>query len=230
MRRGARGPVNRITIAIDGPAASGKSTTAKAVAARLGYAHLNSGLLYRAITWTALRDGWPSGEVGFDGALGRLEISLVQNPPTFSVAVNGAGMGQELHSPQVAARVSAVASRPAVRARILALLRAAEPTGVVCDGRDIGTVVFPNAGLKVFLVASAVERGRRRLLERKAELTEENIRTESERLEARDEIDSTRALAPLVRAADAIEIDTTVLSPEEVIAAIVALVEKRSRG
>jgi cytidylate kinase len=222
--------VNRITIAIDGPAASGKSTTARAVAERLGYAHLNSGLLYRAITWTALRDGWLSAQAGFDEALGRLEISLVPTPPTFSVAVNGAGMGQELQSLQVAARVSAVASRPAVRAKILDLLQATEAAGVVCDGRDIGTVVFPDAELKVFLVASALERGRRRLLERNEQLTEENVRTETERLEARDEIDSTRSLAPLVRSADAIEIDTTLLSPEEVITAIVALVEERSRG
>ena len=222
--------MNRITIAIDGPAASGKSTTARAVAERLGYAHLNSGLLYRAITWTALRDGWLSAETGFDEALGRLEISLVPTPPTFSVAVNGAGTGQELHSPQVAARVSAVASQPAVRAKILDLLQATETAGVVCVGRDIGTVVFHDAELKVFLVASALERGRRRLLERDEQLTEENVRTETERLEARDEIDSTRSLAPLVRSPDAIEIDTTLLSPEEVISAIVALVEERSRG
>ncbi|MEE9206799.1 MAG: (d)CMP kinase [Gemmatimonadota bacterium] len=222
--------MNRITIAIDGPAASGKSTTARSVAERLGYAHLNSGLLYRAITWTALRDGWLSAEPGFDEALAGLEISLVPTPPTFSVAVNGAGLGEELYSSQVAARVSAVASRPAVRKKILDLLQATEPAGVVCDGRDIGTVVFPNAGLKVFLVASAEERGRRRLLEQDEPLTEERIRRETERLEARDEVDSSRELAPLLRAMDAIEIDTTVLDPAEVIDTIMALADERTRG
>ncbi|MEN8145734.1 MAG: (d)CMP kinase [Gemmatimonadota bacterium] len=221
--------MKRITIAIDGPAASGKSTAARAVAERLGYTHLNSGLLYRAITWTALRDGWLSSESDFDEVLAGLDIVLVPTPPTFSVTIDGAWLGREMHSAQVAARVSAVASRPAVRERILVLLQAVERAGVVCDGRDIGTVVFPDAALKVFLVASAVERGRRRVLERNEQPTDENVRMEKELLEARDEIDSSRDIAPLVRSADAIQIDTTVLGPEEVIDAIVALVQERIR-
>jgi len=201
--------VSGITIAIDGPAASGKSTTAAQVARTLGYSHLNSGLLYRAITWAALKDSWPDDDVGFAWRLQELDLDL-----------DRIGSGS--------AKVSEVSARKAVRDRVLDLLRVEGGRGeVVCDGRDIGTVVFPDAELKVFLVASAMERGRRRLLDHGIEPTAEAVREEAERLEARDALDSDRAIAPLRKAEDAIALDTTEMNQLEVVERIVSLARER---
>ena len=220
--------MSEITIAIDGPAASGKSTTAARVARALGYSHLNSGLLYRAITWAALEEGWPSDEAGFDERLAELEVELERVGSGFRVLVNGVDPGVSLASPGTSSRVSQVSARRAVRERVLGLLKAEGGwRGVVCDGRDIGTVVFPDAELKVYLVASAEERGRRRLLDHGLEPTEEAVREEAERLSARDAFDSSRAVAPLRRAPDAIELDTTEMSAGEVLRRIVSLARDR---
>lgn len=221
-----------ITVAIDGPAASGKSTTAAAVARRLGYCHVNSGALYRAITWAALRGNWIDDEEHFAGSLHELDLQLVRDPPSLRVRVAGREPGAELVGPETSARVSEVSARPEVRDKVLGILRAAgREGGVVCDGRDIGTVVFPDAELKVFLVASAQERGRRRLKELGAVADRESVAAEASRLVARDEADSTRDLSPLRRAPDALEIDTTSLEPAEVVEAIVRLAHQRgARG
>lgn len=220
--------MSEITIAIDGPAASGKSSTAARVARALGYIHLNSGLLYRAITWAALEEVWPSDDAGFDERLAGLEVELERVGPGFRVLVNGVDPGVSLVSPGTSSRVSQVSARRAVREKVLGLLEAEGGRGgVVCDGRDIGTVVFPDAELKVFLVASAEERGRRRLLDHDLEPTEEAVREEAERLSARDELDSSRAVAPLRRAPDAIELDTTEMSASEVVRRIVSLARDR---
>jgi cytidylate kinase len=217
-----------MTVAIDGPAASGKSTTARAVAERLGYCHLNSGQLYRAITWAALEDGWIDDESRFEVELASLELKLTRTPPTFSVRVSGRDPGEALALPRTAARVSEVSARAEVRLRVLELLRAeGREGGVVCDGRDIGTVVFPGAELKIFLVASAEERGRRRLLDHGVEATSRRISEQAERLMARDVADSTRAVAPLRRAPDAVKIDTTGVHPDDVVEMIVRLAEER---
>lgn len=221
----------RITIAIDGPAASGKSTTAARVARALGYTHLNSGLLYRSITWAALGEAWPSDQPGFDECLARLDLRLERVGSGFRVLVNQVDPGVHLVSPEVSAAVSEISARVSVRARVLDLLVAeGGKGGVVCDGRDIGTAVFPNAELKVFLVASAEERGRRRLLESGMEATDRAIREETERLSARDVLDATRAVSPLRRAADAVELDTTFLSAGEVVDYIVSLARERESG
>ena len=221
--------MSSITIAIDGPAASGKSTTAAKVARALGYHHLNSGLLYRAITWAAGEARWPDGESEFDRRLDELDLSLERQGIGYRVLVNGVDPGVHLVSPGISGRVSAISARPSVRRRVLGLLRAEGGRGgVVCDGRDIGTVVFPEADLKVFLVASAEERGRRRLLDHGLEPTEEAVRREAEKLSRRDAADSGRAVAPLRRAPDAIELDTTDMSAAEVVDHIVALALARS--
>jgi CMP/dCMP kinase len=214
----------KITIAIDGPAASGKSTTAAQVARALGYSHLNSGLLYRAITWAAVERDWPLDEEGFDRRLGNLDLSLEPAGFGFRVLVDGTDPGVSLVSPATSAMVSEISARPAVRERVLHLLeREGGRGGVVCDGRDIGTVVFPTAELKVFLVASPEERARRRLLEQGIDPTTEAVREEAARLSARDTFDSGRAVAPLRRAADAIELDTTEMGASEVVQRIVSL-------
>ena len=217
-----------ITIAIDGPAASGKSTTAAQVARTLGYSHLNSGLLYRAITWAAVKDNWPDDDVGFARRLQELDLDLDRIGSGFRVRVDGWDPGDGLVSPVTSAKVSEVSARKAVRDRVLDLLRVEGGRGeVVCDGRDIGTVVFPDAELKVFLVASAMERGRRRLLDHGIEPTAEAVRAEAERLKVRDALDAGRAIAPLRKAEDAIVLDTTELNSLEVVERIVSLAREK---
>lgn len=213
-----------ITIAIDGPAASGKSTTAARVARALGYNHLNSGLLYRSITWAAIEHDWPSDEDGFNRKLVGLRLELERVGSGYRVLVNGADPGVNLVSPGTSARVSEVSARLAVRDRVLSLLTGEGGRGgVVCDGRDIGTVVFPDAELKIFLVASAEERGRRRLLDHGMEATDEAVKQEAARLAARDAADSSRSVAPLRQASDAVQVDTTEMGAGEVVRRIVSL-------
>lgn len=223
--RGERG----IRVAIDGPAASGKSTTARAVAESLGYAHLNSGLLYRAVTWAGQEGGWlDAGPEEFARHVEELDLGLRRRDGEFVVEVDGRRPGAELTSRAVSRRVSDVAAREPARERALEELReAGRSGGVVCDGRDIGTVVFPGAELKVYLVAGAEERARRRLLDYGETPTDERIAAEAERLRARDEKDASRELAPLRKPEDAVEIDTTDLRPAEVVDRIAELARQR---
>lgn len=216
-------------VAIDGPAASGKSTAARGVARRLGYAHLNSGLLYRAITWAGLRGGWiDAGEEEFAREVEDLDLRLLRREAEFVVEVEGERPGPELASRSVSRHVSDVATRPPARTAAVGRIRdAGRRGGVVCDGRDIGTVVFPDAELKVFLVADAEERARRRLRDYGEEPTEERVEAEAARLRARDRKDAARDLAPLREPEDAVEIDTTRLDPEEVVERIVGLARER---
>lgn len=221
-----------IIIAIDGPAGSGKSSTAKEVAAALGYRHLDSGAFYRAITWAALSAGleperWDA--LAADDLHG-LGVEAVPTESGYRLTVGGRDVSAEIRTSEVNASVSRMAAVPAVRGWLLdSLRRAGERGGLVADGRDIGTVVFPDAELKVFLVCAPEERARRRLLEQgRPELTAEEIREEAGRLAARDEQDSTRAVAPLLRAPDAVLLDTTELSFDAQVRAIVRLAEARA--
>jgi len=229
VRNGWRsGLTNHRIIAIDGPSASGKSTTAHQVAATLGIVHLNSGLLYRAITWIALRDGWRSDR-DFESGLTRLKLSLATVPPEFELLVNGSVPGALLQASEVNARVSSVAARSDVRRRVTDSLRtAAAGMSVVMDGRDIGTVVFPDATLKVFLTATADVRAQRRLAERDSESTDQLLSKEIARLVERDHLDARREIAPLCRAADAVDLDTSNLTRQEVVKIIVDLYRKRA--
>ena len=221
-----------IIIALDGPAGSGKSSTAKAVAARLGYRHLDSGAFYRAITLAALRAGipperWPSLSEGELDALG------VEGVPTewgYRMTVRGEDVGEAIRSPEVNAHVSRMAAVPAVRTWLMGALREAGARGgLVADGRDIGTVVFPDAELKAYLVADPLERARRRLREHGTEApSDEEVAEEAARLQGRDEIDSTREAAPLKCADDAVVVDTTSLTFDEQVEEIVRLA--RARG
>src|ERR1041384_4491686 len=219
-------------IAIDGPAASGKSSTAALVARRLGWAHLDSGALYRAVTLAALDsvgDEGPGTGAGWSAqqivALAEdLPVRLVLVQDVFRPEVAGVDVAQAIRTERVTQRVSAVAAHPEVRHWVNVQQREAvqgHPRGVVVDGRDIGTVVFPDAPLKVFLTASPEERARRRLAERGgtgdrggAGDGDAELRQEAEVLAARDRADSMRAVAPLRAAADAVVLDTTRLSLE----------------
>ena len=215
-------------IAIDGPAASGKSSTAKAVARVLGWTHLDSGALYRALTLAAL-DHLGSGawlETRIVGLADDLPVRLVLVGTEFRPEVAGVDAGDAIRAARVTARVSELAALPAVRAWVNAQQRQAakqHPTGVVVDGRDIGTVVFPDAPVKVFLTATPDERVRRRITQRGEALDPERMAHESRALAARDEADSRREVAPLKPARDALILDSTRLSFQEQVDRVVAL-------
>ncbi|HEX6134855.1 MAG TPA: (d)CMP kinase [Longimicrobiales bacterium] len=220
-------------IAIDGPAASGKSSTADAVARRLGFRHLESGAFYRAVTYAAMRRRIPPAEWdSLDGArLDALDITVEPADTGFRLRVDGRDVSEEIRAAEVNANVSTMARVPAVRAWLLDTLRAtARDTDLVADGRDIGTVVFPDADLKVFIVAAAETRARRRLIQMGMPLDSDTVAEEVRRIEERDRIDSSRAVAPLKRAADAVLLDTTHLTFDEQVERIVEMARARMRA
>ncbi|MBW3630858.1 MAG: (d)CMP kinase [Gemmatimonadetes bacterium] len=221
-------------IAIDGPAGSGKSSTASAVAAALQYRHLDSGAFYRAVTRAALDSGIPPerwAELTRD-EVDALGVGAAPQGPAYRITIGGVDAMEAIRAPEVNAHVSRMAAVPAVRDWLFGALRSAgERGGLVADGRDIGTVVFPDAELKVFLVCAPEERARRRLREQGIDATDTTeIHRETERLTGRDTADSTRAVAPLARAADAVLVDTTGLEFDEQVNAILRLAEHAIRG
>jgi len=221
-------------IAIDGPSASGKSSTARAVAEALGFAHLDSGSLYRGVTLVALREARRRGVKGSD-LLARLDpetilraaedrgLMLQSDGSGFSAYLDGEPAEDELRSNDVTAQVSALAAIPVVREWVNSRLRAMVRAGqdVVVDGRDIGTVVFPDADLKIFLTASAEARAGRRISQRGMVVEPDRLNAETAALAARDHADSTRQVAPLRPAADAVHLDTTTLDFAEQVRFIV---------
>mgnify|MGYP003465724471 CR=1 FL=1 len=216
-------------VAIDGPAASGKSSTARAVARAIGFHHLDSGALYRALTRVALDAGLDPADLDVPALLAHAErrgLGLRPEGEDFVPLLDGAPAEHLIRTPDVTAAVSAVSAVPAVRdwanARMRALAEAGVP--VVVDGRDIGSVVFPEAGLKVFLYADSVVRALRRLAQQGGrEPSNEEVFAEAERLKARDKADASRAVAPLVSPPDALELDTSRLTFEEQVDGIARL-------
>jgi len=212
----------RFVIAIDGPAASGKSSTAQWVAQRLGFRHVDSGALYRAATAAQLRrgsreDSWTEEQV----CEAARSVRLVARGTSFSPVIAGEMADEELRGLDVTRHVSRVASMPRVRAWVNERVReAAREHDVVVDGRDMGTAVFPDATLKVFLVADPWERARRRLLQQLGRRPgDDEIAEETDRIVQRDARDATQT----VQAKDAILIDTTFLTQEDQVERIVAL-------
>lgn len=210
-----------MVIAIDGPAASGKSSTAQWVASELGFRHVDSGALYRAATAAALRprDHGDLSEAQVLHEVGR--ISLAPSEPSLVPLIDGADASDEIRGGAVTRRVSAVARMAGVREWVNGMVRdAARAQHVVVDGRDMGTAVFPEASLKVFLVADPWERARRRLVQRLGRRpTDPEIAEETDRLVRRDADDATQTS----QAKDAVLIDTTYLTQAEQVARIVAL-------
>jgi cytidylate kinase len=209
--------LRRLVIAIDGPAASGKSTTARLVAQRLGYLHIDTGAMYRAITLLAIEQQIPLRDTERIGDLAqRTKISLERSESGNRVYVDGREVTQEIRSAAVTKNVSAVSSYQVVRDVLVREQRQmAEGGGVVLDGRDIGTVVLANADVKIYMVAQVSERVKRRRLELEAAgAVVESSNLEREILE-RDRLDSTRAASPLRKAPDAIELDTSDLTIEQ---------------
>lgn len=221
-------------IAIDGPAGSGKSSTAREVARRLGFLHVDSGAFYRALTYALLAGGVPEAEWDTLRApdLDRLAVRGERHEGGLRLRVGNHAVGDELRTSDVNARVSHVARIPAVRRWLLERLHdLASATDVVVDGRDIGTAVFPDAPLKIYLHADPEVRARRRLAEQGiAEPDDQTLRAEVRRLMERDRLDSQRDVAPLRKAEDAVTVDTTALTFDEQIAAILELAKARAEG
>jgi cytidylate kinase len=215
-------------IAIDGPAASGKGTIAYNVAEALGFHYLDSGSLYRVIAFRALEHRVDPGDGAALAALtGDLDVSFAGGRPV----LGGRDVADALRTEEVSRIASRVAVHAGVRGALLARQRAFRKTpGLVAEGRDMGTVVFPDAGLKVFLTASAEARAERRHKQLIAKGIPVNIDGLLRDIRERDMRDSTRAAAPLVRAPDAVTLDTTHLSIAEVTAAVLALYRDRNGG
>ena len=224
-----QGQKKDLVIAIDGPSGAGKSTVARLLARRLGYTYIDTGAMYRAIGWKAKRDGIdPADEPGLTRLCARTEVAIGTDQNDPRIVVDAIDVTGELRTPEMGMMASAVSKSPAVRARLLGLQRElGSRGGVVMDGRDIGTVVFPKADLKFFLDASSEERGQRRyreLLQKGMDVDLDRITRE---IRERDLQDSGRELAPLKVASDAHVIDSSVLSIDEVLAFMMELAGKR---
>ena len=222
-------PRPELVIAIDGPAGSGKSTTAKAVANALALAHLDSGALYRAVTLAALRRG-VAIERRTLGSLARSgTVGLALRDDEYVPTLEGIDVSEAVRSDDVTAAVSAVAAAPEVREWVNEELRRAaadHPKGVVVDGRDIGTVVFPEARLKIFLTAEVAVRARRRAIQDGGSLASEDLHALGAVIAARDKADSRRDVAPLKPASDALILDSTALSFDQQVSRIVELARR----
>jgi cytidylate kinase len=219
--------VERLTIAIDGPSGAGKGTVARAVADQLGYRHIDTGAMYRALAWKAQRDGVDLADEAAVAALGERAAFNLENG---QIEIDGHDVRSAIRTPEIDKAATVVARHPAVRHVLVARQRAfGNGGGVVMEGRDIGTVVFPDADVKLYLDASPEERARRRAADpahaasKNAQLSE--VATA---LAERDKSDSTRAVSPLAVAADAVVIDTTGVPIEEVIARVLGLVRSRT--
>jgi len=226
-----------IVIALDGPAGVGKSTVGERVGRALGFFYFDTGVLYRAVALSALRTGT---DLDDEAALDRLttDLDVTVRPPSADdgrqcdVLLGADDVSHQIRTPEVDAVVSKVAASPAVRGGLIDLQRRqVQGAGSILAGRDIGTVVCPNADLKVFLVASARERARRRVAQRGTDATEPDreqgprLEREQQAIEQRDRLDSSRSLAPLTKAPEAVEIDTEGLSIDEVVAAVIAALD-----
>jgi CMP/dCMP kinase len=208
----------KITIAIDGYAGCGKSTLAKALAKALNYTFIDSGAMYRAVAFYCLEQGFISDleEIDSRQLLQQLDQISINLSPDQKVWLNNQDITEVIRSPKVAGVVSKVAAIKAVRTKLVELQRQMSlGGGIVMDGRDIGTVVFPNAELKIFVTASIEVRTQRRLTELKAKGTDIDQESVQQNLLDRDHQDSTRAESPLKQASDAVILDTSELSREE---------------
>ncbi len=216
-----------LVIAIDGPSGAGKSTLARLLADRLGYVYIDTGAMYRSIGWKAAQEGIdPADEARLAELCSRTEVSIRQNdsPRFFVDSVDVTGL---IRTPEMGMIASAVSRSPAVRARLLVLQRELGKKGsVVMDGRDIGTVVFPDADVKFYLIATAGERGRRRYQELREKGMDVDLAKITSEIEQRDKQDSGRDIAPLRKAEDAVLVDSSALTIDEVLDFMLAVIRK----
>jgi cytidylate kinase len=216
--------MRQLIVAIDGPSGAGKGTVARAVADALGYRHVDSGAMYRAVGWKARRDGVPLTDEDAVASLAqRSRISLSRE----AVTIDEVDVTREIRSPHIDEAAAAVARLPKVRAVLVERQRQiAEQGGIVMEGRDIGTVVFPRADVKIYLDASPEERARRRAADPAHSGGSRNVSDVATQLTARDALDRTRPTSPLYAAADAIVLDTTDRPIDLVVSDVLSLVRK----
>ncbi|WP_420032888.1 (d)CMP kinase [Streptomyces sp. cg28] len=216
-----------VIVAIDGPSGTGKSSTSKAVAAQLGLSYLDTGAQYRAITWWMVNNGIDlTDPTAIAAVAGKADIVSGTDPSAPTITVDGTDVAGPIRTTEVTSKVSAVSAVPEVRARITDLQRSiakGAEVGIVVEGRDIGTTVLPDADLKIFLTASPEARAARR----SGELKGADVKATQDALVARDKADSSRKTSPLAKAGDAVEVDTTELTLQQVIECVVTLVEEK---
>ena len=218
-----------IRVALDGPSGAGKSTVAKALSARLGLVYVDTGALYRTVGYYVRQKGAdPKSEAEVTRLLPEMQVELCYRNGEQHVMLNGEDLGQKIREPEISMYASAVSALPSVRAFLLDMQRnIARHPSVVMDGRDIGTVILPDAEIKIFLSASSEARARRRY----RELTEKGIATTYEDvlrdMEERDRNDAGRAVAPAIPAADAVKMDNSHMTVEENVEAILQLIRER---
>jgi len=219
-------------IAIDGPSGAGKSTLSGLLARRFGYIHIDTGAMYRCVAVAAQRDGLdPSDEAALAQICSHLEISFVRSNDDQRVLLNRKDVSEAIRTPEISLLTSRISAHPRVRAAMVFLQRQmGAGGGVVLEGRDIGTVVFPDAEVKFFLEASARERGRRRFEELQAKGLEVDLETTIAEVKARDAADRNRTHAPLIPAEDAVIIDSTQLEISEVLEQMAAVAQQRRRA
>lgn len=221
--------MTELIIAIDGPSGAGKSTLSKLLAQQLSYIHLDTGAMYRCVALAAMRQGVDPDDQQRLGALAReLQIEFSRTPSGDRVILDGEDVSNAIRTPEVSLLTSRVSAAPQVRSALVALQRhLGEAGGVVLEGRDIGTVVFPQAQVKFFLSATAEERGKRRYDELIAKGVQVSLGQTISEVVARDIADSEREHAPLLQADDAVVIDSTKLSIDEVLARMIAVIQTR---
>jgi cytidylate kinase len=219
----------RLIVAIDGPSGAGKSTIGRLLAERLGYVNIDTGAMFRAVALMAGRSGVNlEDDAALTALCAGLSIDFDRTGGSCRVLVNGEDVSAFIRSPEISLLTSAVSTKKTVRDHLLALQRKmGAEGGVVLEGRDIGTVVFPRAEAKFFLTASAEKRGKRRYLELKEKGEETTLEQTMAEVRQRDEQDLRREYAPLRRAADAVEIDSTELSLDQVLDRMEAVVRER---
>jgi cytidylate kinase len=219
----------RLLIAIDGPSGAGKGTVARAVAQRLNYRHIDTGAMYRAVAWKAVQEKL---DLSDEDAVAELASRISIDVGDGTVAVDGHDVRTAIRTPEIDAAAAAVARQPRVREILIAQQREmGAGGGVVMEGRDIGTTVFPQADVKVYLDADPEERARRRAQDpaHAAGRTGAAVQEIASALAARDRSDQTRAVSPLVKADDAVLIDTTGVPIDEVVDRVMALVQEKGR-
>lgn len=219
----------KLQIAIDGPSGAGKSTVAKALAAKMGIVYVDTGALYRTIGYyVRSKNTDPKDSAAVEKLLPEIQLKLGYENGTQQVYLNGEPMGDRIRTPEMSMYASAVSAIPAVRAFLLDTQRSiAEENNVVMDGRDIGTVILPNANVKIFLTASNECRAMRRYEELKAKGIETDYESVLADMIQRDANDRNREVAPAVAAADAITVDNSGMNPDECSEAIMKLIEEK---